>query len=815
MTQLDRLVVAIEANTKAFEDGIKRSERLLNGLGDATERGSKHQQTFASALKGTATELNSMWSIAQRTMGVLRGLGEAAVEGAQNLAAQSFFEQAGKSIERYRKATQGMISDTQLMKKANLADSMGINEKTFTSLAKVAHAAAMKTGQDFDHMFESIVVGTARSSRLLLDNLGIIISQKTANENYAAKLKEGANAALYKDMTVQQLSNSLSDYAKKVAFAEEVERKSVGMVKEAASADMERVESLATVTAELENLVDGLKEVISANAGAWAKFWTDGEAHIDSWSYKFKLFLSDVKDVAAAVMSGDFLKIFQGGSIDIDPKGARSLEEYKKQFQQMLILLETIGVSQYQAFDLLDLDPTSQEFKDLDKTVQSYILTLRKLNGITQTIDMWEPDAAIDPAQILDANKKGKGGRTPKPLRDQEYSGLNPIMESDYVSMTKAFADGLDGPIKALWMQAGQEAFSRDQTVLERFKELLDAFGKHEDALAAERSRLAEQAFYSAAFKQGGERVNGALGAVSDPFGSLQGTFSEDGFFGKMITSRLQQSDVGDLSAGLKPFADALGVATPSVGEVAGGLSALATGAIGLVKAGFEGLVQVLGQVIEAGMSFYQAAFEASTFGKKTGGAQEIFFEKMGEVWAPVFRVVYQVAAVLVYMADHMKAITGTLVPLLNLFHGLVGIVATLSSWVLNLNTGIVRLLLWIDSTLGGNVLFTGRGRKKATADYQAMEKSAAEMRDMSPADFQKYMDDLLATEDNTKATKENTATLRDLAREFHNLPSGYKIAGADFATSNPAPSSSPGGQINMEMGITGLSMSSFYRGRR
>lgn len=192
---------------------------------------------------------------------------DAAREGAANVAAAGFFKRAGKDIEEYRKATMGMISDAQLMKKANLADSMGINETAFKQLAQVAKAASLKTGQSYDHMFESIMLGTARSSRLLLDNLGIIVSVEKANENYARAVKAGSIATMSaaekeqaRTMTIAQITGALSDSAKKQAFVDEVLRQSAGTVEEFAAAGDNAATKFAQLDASVQNFADAIKE---------------------------------------------------------------------------------------------------------------------------------------------------------------------------------------------------------------------------------------------------------------------------------------------------------------------------------------------------------------------------------------------------------------------------------------------------------------------------------------------------------------------------------------------------------------------------
>lgn len=103
-------------------------------------------------------------------------------------------EAAGTSkddlLDALREASQGMITDTELMTKANLAMLL-IGEQVageLPGLLEIAQIAALTTGQDFDYMFDSLIRGVGRMSPRILDNLGITIDLADAYEDYASKM---------------------------------------------------------------------------------------------------------------------------------------------------------------------------------------------------------------------------------------------------------------------------------------------------------------------------------------------------------------------------------------------------------------------------------------------------------------------------------------------------------------------------------------------------------------------------------------------------------------------------------------------------
>ncbi|RLF32701.1 MAG: hypothetical protein DRN07_04430 [Thermoplasmata archaeon] len=70
---------------------------------------------------------------------------------------------------------------------------MGIRPEALTRLMAIARATAKMTGQEVTKAFEDITLGIARQSKMILDNLGIIIRVEEANRRYAASLGKTAS----------------------------------------------------------------------------------------------------------------------------------------------------------------------------------------------------------------------------------------------------------------------------------------------------------------------------------------------------------------------------------------------------------------------------------------------------------------------------------------------------------------------------------------------------------------------------------------------------------------------------------------------
>lgn len=107
-------------------------------------------------------------------------------------AAQAFNAVLGDTadlmLRDLRRASNGLASDFALMDSANKALALGIDKNQLPELLKVAAARGKVTGRTVTQAFEDISIGIGRQSRLILDNLGIILDLDDAYEEYARQV---------------------------------------------------------------------------------------------------------------------------------------------------------------------------------------------------------------------------------------------------------------------------------------------------------------------------------------------------------------------------------------------------------------------------------------------------------------------------------------------------------------------------------------------------------------------------------------------------------------------------------------------------
>ena len=115
---------------------------------------------------------------------------------------------ASIAINELKKATDGTMSSFDLFKQANNAMILGVtkNSTEMAQMFDIAQRLGRALGQDTASSVESLITGIGRQSRLMLDNIGIIVKADEAYASYAEKLNT--------------TSDKLTDAQKKTAFFE-------------------------------------------------------------------------------------------------------------------------------------------------------------------------------------------------------------------------------------------------------------------------------------------------------------------------------------------------------------------------------------------------------------------------------------------------------------------------------------------------------------------------------------------------------------------------------------------------------------------
>ena len=189
---MDKLQLAIKRGTKA-NHGLLTSNRLLDHS-FATMRSHLLLFNFAMGL-GIRQVINFTKEAAKVDQ----------METAFNTLAGGG-EKASIAVDKLKEATNGTLSEFDLFQQANNAMILGVtkNSDEMSEMFDMAQRLGAALGRDTASSVESLVTGIGRQSRLMLDNIGIVVKSEEAYEDYAKELKKNVN--------------NLTDAEKKQAF---------------------------------------------------------------------------------------------------------------------------------------------------------------------------------------------------------------------------------------------------------------------------------------------------------------------------------------------------------------------------------------------------------------------------------------------------------------------------------------------------------------------------------------------------------------------------------------------------------------------
>jgi len=162
------------------------TSKVIFGLDPSDFRRSIQQ--VDARLKETAKQFNNLGGVigAAFAGGAIINFANEAMRLGDELqkVSQGFARFGGEAnLQQLRKATNGLLTDLELMKTATKAGTFGIGIGEMGNLLQFAKRRAQETGQEVDYLVDSIVTGIGRKSPLILDNLGISATQLRSKLN--------------------------------------------------------------------------------------------------------------------------------------------------------------------------------------------------------------------------------------------------------------------------------------------------------------------------------------------------------------------------------------------------------------------------------------------------------------------------------------------------------------------------------------------------------------------------------------------------------------------------------------------------------
>ena len=223
---------------------VQKIKLLFTGAKGATKDAKKFESSLKKIQK-TAITLGASFFAAQ---GIIQGFKKMAELATQHGKVQSGFMSLGKeigittlSLNSFREAVNGTMSDTDLMTLANQAMMLGVasSEKEMAKLFDTAQRLGRVMGLETTPAIQSLVTGIGRQSIQMLDNLGIIVKSETAYQLYAE--------------SIGKTSNKLTEQDKKLAFNAEAMRQATNAVALLGEENLNAADRLDALTVSAEN----------------------------------------------------------------------------------------------------------------------------------------------------------------------------------------------------------------------------------------------------------------------------------------------------------------------------------------------------------------------------------------------------------------------------------------------------------------------------------------------------------------------------------------------------------------------------------
>lgn len=163
------LSLQLSADTAELKKGLKRANKQISGFKKMTEKRNKAVTNSFKKMGGIVAGVFAVKEIVR--------FGKEAVQLAAKVKGVRFafekLENSTKILRELKKATNGTVTELELMRQAVRAQNFDIPMKLLAKGLEFAKKQASATGESVDFLVNSFVTGLGRKSVLILDNLGI------------------------------------------------------------------------------------------------------------------------------------------------------------------------------------------------------------------------------------------------------------------------------------------------------------------------------------------------------------------------------------------------------------------------------------------------------------------------------------------------------------------------------------------------------------------------------------------------------------------------------------------------------------------
>ena len=238
-------------NIKVRAKGAKRAKQELKGVQGGLVGLGKAAVTASAAFFGAKMLIDGMQKVIQlaERSGKIDGLSRSFISLGKEIGFTN------NSLDKLRIATNGTLDSMELMTQANNAMLLGIVESDdeMAELFDTAQRLAKAVGKDAVFGIESLVTGLGRQSKLMLDNIGIVVKTEDAYKSMADRLEKNVS--------------QLTDNEKKQAFLNATLESARDKVKSLGPEVLDTSDSLRAMQVSVQQLSDSLGKAFEPAVG--------------------------------------------------------------------------------------------------------------------------------------------------------------------------------------------------------------------------------------------------------------------------------------------------------------------------------------------------------------------------------------------------------------------------------------------------------------------------------------------------------------------------------------------------------------------
>ena len=179
--QGDSVVKIVIKGVDEFSKTLKSAQKEVSGLNKVSSSFVKVGAAFTATGVAGGIALGKLAKSASKGIAIQKGFNN------------MFGKQSVTALKDLKSATKGAVSEVDLMRQANQAMLLGIDPNALPDMFKGAAAAANAVGRDVGDAITDITTGIGRQSKLILDNLGIVVDSQKAYDDYAKSINKASS----------------------------------------------------------------------------------------------------------------------------------------------------------------------------------------------------------------------------------------------------------------------------------------------------------------------------------------------------------------------------------------------------------------------------------------------------------------------------------------------------------------------------------------------------------------------------------------------------------------------------------------------